>query len=102
MKSTSYARASAFSRRELSSTFEVPLLGFSSPNLYPVYYGVLTWTVKNGVVLCCSNIKALIMACIELYARGQNSLSHHKVRVWVPMVFKTQTLKPMKLCPGSN
>jgi len=27
--------------------------------LYPVYYGVLTWTVKNGVVLCCSNIKAL-------------------------------------------
>ena len=29
-----------------------------------------------------------IMACIELYATGQNSLSHCKARIWLPVAFK--------------
>jgi len=29
-----------------------------------------------------------IMACIKRYATGQNSLSHWRVRIWLPMAFK--------------
>jgi len=28
------------------------------------------------------------MACIELYASGNNSLSHRKARIWLPVAFK--------------
>jgi len=30
----------------------------------------------------------LIMACIELYATGKNSLSHGKARILLPLAFK--------------
>jgi len=43
------------------------------------------------------------MACIELYVRGQNSLSHLKARIWLPWLskkFQTHPPKPAEVEPS--
>ena len=43
-----------------------------------------------------------IMACIELYAIGQNSLSDCKARIWLPVTknFQTHPPKAVEAEPG--
>ena len=50
--------------------------------------------------------QGFIMACIELYASGNNSLSHWKARIWLPVAFKINSRhthqNSLKPSPGSE
>jgi len=38
------------------------------------------------------------VACTELYHTGQNSPSHRKARIWLPVAFKKYSDTPNQLC----